>query len=230
MAGRRSRPRPCRNGTTGGSAADAARVYTVSDRNALVAALAFPDATPKIIRIAGVIDANVDADNQPLTCADYARPDRADRRRSYSLDAFLAAYDPRRVGPRQSQWPAGTRPRGLGRRAAGARAHPHPGQHHHCRRHARCGPARRLARHPPGSTSGNQPMNVIIRNLSFEDSYDCFPQWAPTDGATGNWNSLYDAISVRNATHVWIDHNASATSPRADATLPHVLRPDLPGA
>src|SRR5688500_17492121 len=35
-------------GTTGGSAAAPARVHTVSDRNALVAALNFPDATPKI--------------------------------------------------------------------------------------------------------------------------------------------------------------------------------------
>jgi pectate lyase len=61
---------------------------------------------------------------------------------------------------------------------------------------------------------------VIIRNIAFEDSYDCFPQWAPTDGATGNWNSLYDAISVRNATHVWIDHDSFADRLTADSTLP----------
>jgi len=37
-----------------------------------------------------------------------------------------------------------------------------------------------------------------------------FPEWSPRDGVTGNWNSQYDAISVRNATHVWIDHNRFA--------------------
>jgi pectate lyase len=34
--------------------------------------------------------------------------------------------------------------------------------------------------------------NVIIRNLTFEDAFDCFPQWDPTDGASGNCNSQYD--------------------------------------
>lgn len=72
----------------------------------------------------------------------------------------------------------------------------------------------------PSSTSGNQPMNVVIRNLRFEDTYDCFPQWSPTDGALGNWNAQYDAISVRNATHVWIDHNSFADVATADSTLP----------
>jgi pectate lyase len=63
-------------------------------------------------------------------------------------------------------------------------------------------------------------MNVIIRNLAFEDTYDCFPQWAPNDGSTGNWNSLYDVISVRNATHVWIDHNSFGDVATANETLP----------
>src|SRR5262245_24735249 len=80
-------------GTAGGSAADDAHVFTVSDRNALVAALNFPDATPKIVRIEGMIDANVDANGQPLTCTDYARTD-PQTGELYSLDAFLAAYDP----------------------------------------------------------------------------------------------------------------------------------------
>lgn len=207
-------------GTTGGASADPSRVHTVHDRNALVAALAFPDATPKIIRIEGVIDANVDADGQPLSCADYARPD-PQTGTLYSLDAFLAAYDPAtwgRINPNgplerarvasvaaqqarvRIRIPANTTIVGVGR-GAGLR-----GAWFDIR---------------PSSTSGNQPMNVIIRNLSFEDTYDCFPQWSPTDGATGNWNALYDAISVRNATHVWIDHNRFEDVATADATLPN---------
>jgi hypothetical protein len=39
------------------------------------------------------------------------------------------------------------------------------------------------------------------------DTFDYFPQWDPTDGEFGNWNSEYDAISIKNATNVWIDHN-----------------------
>ncbi|MGO4221175.1 polysaccharide lyase family 1 protein [Lysobacter sp. TAF61] len=206
-------------GTTGGSAADAAHVFTVSDRNALVAALAFPDATPKIIRIAGMIDANVDDAGNALTCADYARPD-PQTATPYSLEAFLATYDPAvwgRVNPSgplerarvasaaaqqarvRIRVPANTTIVGVGR-GAGLR-----GAWIDIR---------------PGSTSGNQPMNVIVRNISSVDTYDCFPQWAPTDGAEGNWNSLYDAISVRNSTHVWIDHNAFLDIDSDDRTQP----------
>ncbi|MBU8975991.1 MULTISPECIES: hypothetical protein [unclassified Lysobacter] len=194
-------------GTTGGSAADAAHVFTVSDRNALVAALNFPDATPKIIRIEGMIDANVDADGNPLTCEDYARAD-ATTGELYSLPAFLAAYDPTTWGRVN---PSGPQERA---RVASAAA-----QQARVRIRVPANTTIIGADHGdglrgawldirPSSTSGNQPMNVIVRNLLLVDSYDCFPQWAPTDGADGNWNSLYDAISVRNATHVWIDHNA----------------------
>lgn len=206
-------------GTTGGSAASADRVHEVHDRNELVAALAFPDPTPKIIRIVGTIDANVDAEGQPLDCADYARPD-PQTATPYTLETFLAAYDPAtwgRVNPSgplerarlasvaaqqarvRIRIPANTTLVGVGRdaRVRGA-----------------------WFDIRPGSTSGNQPMNVIVRNLRFEDTYDCFPQWSPTDGATGNWNSQYDAISVRNATHVWIDHNDFRDAATDDATLP----------
>jgi len=174
------------NGTTGGSAAAPSRVHRVRDRNQLVAALAFPDATPKIIEIEGVIDGNVGVDGAPLSCADYARPD-PQTGEMYSLAAFLAAYDP--SGPWGRVNPSGPLER-----------------------------ARLDIR--PSATPGNQAMNVIVRNLSFEDTYDCFPQWSPTDGAQGNWNAQYDAISIRNSTHVWIDHNRFADVTTADATLP----------
>ena len=39
------------------------------------------------------------------------------------------------------------------------------------------------------STAGGNPTNIIIRNLNFLDTYDCFPPWSPTDGALGNWNA-----------------------------------------
>ena len=34
-----------------------------------------------------------------------------------------------------------------------------------------------------GPESGSRAMNVIIRNLTFLDTADCFPEWSPNDGA-----------------------------------------------
>ena len=206
-------------GTTGGAAATADKVYTVRTRNELVAALAFPDATPKIVYVDGTIDANVDYANNPLSCDDYARPDPTTGT-PYTRDAFLAAYDPAvwgRVNPLgpleraraasaaaqqarvRIRVPANTTIVGLGKKAKLRGA---------------------WLDIRPATTSGNVAMNVIVRNLSLFDTHDCFPQWAPNDGAAGNWNSLYDAISVRNATHVWIDHNRFEDRDTIDSGLP----------
>lgn len=208
------------NGTTGGSAAAPNRVHRVRDRNQLVAALAFPDATPKIIEVEGVIDANVGADSAPLSCADYARPD-PQTGEMYSLTAFLAAYDP--SGPWGRVNPSGPQERARVASVAAQQA----------RVRVRVPANTTIVGVSPGaglrgawldirpsSTSANQPMNVIVRNLSFEDTFDCFPQWSPTDGAQGNWNAQYDAISIRNSTHVWIDHNRFADVSTTDDTLP----------
>jgi pectate lyase len=62
--------------------------------------------------------------------------------------------------------------------------------------------------------------NVIIRNLTFVDAADCFPQWDPTDGANGAWNSLYDNISVTGSTHVWVDHNTFTDGDNPDSAQP----------
>jgi pectate lyase len=212
-------------GTTGGSAAAPENVYLVTNRNELVAALAFPSSTPKLIYVKGTIDANVDAQGNPLTCESYYRadpsPPAGEPPVTYSLEAFLAQFDP--AGPWGRVNPSGPLERA---RAASAAAQA-------ARVRIRI-PANTtlygIGANPtirgawfdirPSSTSGNQPMNVIIRNLSFEDTVDCFPVWAPNDGAQGNWNSAYDSISVRNATHVWVDHNRFADVTSADHTLP----------
>src|SRR5688572_10808912 len=84
-------------GTTGGSQAVPAQVYIVTNRAELIAALnngvfsstspANPSNEPNIIYVDGTIDMNVDDNNQPLTCEDYYRD-------GYTLEAFLATYDP----------------------------------------------------------------------------------------------------------------------------------------
>jgi len=57
-----------------------------------------------------------------------------------------------------------------------------------------------------GSSSSSPVDNIVIRNVAFEDSFDFFPQWDPTDSGTGRWNSAYDNVSIMYATHVWLDH------------------------
>lgn len=67
-------------GVTGGSAAAPEQVYVVTNRRELIAALnngvpsstspSNPSEEPKIIYVKGTIDANVDDDNNPLTCED----------------------------------------------------------------------------------------------------------------------------------------------------------------
>lgn len=61
---------------------------------------------------------------------------------------------------------------------------------------------------------------VIVRNLHFRNPCDVSPVWDPKDGAKGNWNSLYDAVTVSASRHVWIDHNSFTDAPTTDDTLP----------
>jgi pectate lyase len=194
----------------------------VSNRKELVAALAYPDPTPKLIYVKGTIDVNVDEAGQPLDCKAYYRPDPATGE-PYSPFAFMAMYDPAGPAGKDKKDPFGGQ--------ENARAASHAAQM-----------ARVRIRVPANTTligvgadatligawidiapelaSGNQPMNVIVRNLNFEDTVDCFPEWSPTDGVTGNWNSAYDSISIRHATNVWIDHNRFADVRSRDESQP----------
>jgi pectate lyase/pectin methylesterase-like acyl-CoA thioesterase len=61
---------------------------------------------------------------------------------------------------------------------------------------------------------------VIVRNLHIVAPCDVGPVWDPTDGATGNWNSAFDAIGIVTATQVWIDRNTITDAPVTDDTLP----------
>src|SRR5689334_418841 len=59
-------------GTTGGAAAMSVR--TVTKRSELAAALAADPGAPKIIRVRGTIEGNVDARDRPMSCTDFADP------------------------------------------------------------------------------------------------------------------------------------------------------------
>jgi pectate lyase len=191
-------------GTTGGAAATADHVYTVTNRQELVAAFA-AGSTPKIVFVSGTIDANVDASNQALPCSAYEVP-------AYSLEAYLATYDPAVWGRVAPSGPLET-----ARRASQA--------NQQARIRINIPANTTLVGLPGAQIVGahlrvNDADNVIVRNIAFVDAHDCFPAWDPTDGATGNWNSAYDNLSLIGATHVWVDHCAFTDGDNQDANQP----------
>ncbi|MDQ0685080.1 pectate lyase [Streptomyces achromogenes] len=197
-------------GTTGGAKADAAHTFTVSTRAQLVKALgSASDTAPRIIKVKGTIDANTDDSGKKLTCASYASGT------GYSLSAYLKAYDPSSYG--RSKLPSGTQEKA---RAAA--------QSKQAKNIVFKVPANTSVVGVPGTAAGisggmlqiQNVDNVIVRNLNFSATEDCFPQWDPTDGSTGNWNSNYDSVTLRGATHVWADHNTFTDAPHLDSVNP----------
>ena len=210
-------------GTTGGSQAIPAQVYTVTSRAELIAALnngvpsstspSNPSDEPKIIYVDGTIDMNVDDNNQPLTCADYYRD-------GYTLEAFLATYDPAVWGREEDPSGPLEDARLVSRNIQQSRVRIRIGSNTTIVGLDKHATIRGGWFDIRGSSSVNRT-NIIIRNLTFEDTYDCFPEWSPTDGALGSWNALYDSISLRNTDHAWIDHNTFVDRDTADSALPH---------
>ncbi|WP_314612665.1 pectate lyase family protein [Streptomyces stackebrandtii] len=188
-------------GTTGGSAAEASRVVTVTTWEEFRAALEAPGTEPRIVKVVGTLNATADG------CAAFEAP-------GYDFARYLADYDPavwgyenEVSGPQEElraasataqgqaikvKVPANTTIVGVGKHA--------------------------------GITGGSLQVqgvdNVVVRNLTLESPLDCFPQWDPTDGATGAWNSEYDSLVVYGATHVWIDHNTFTDGAHPDSSLP----------
>lgn len=192
-------------GTTGGAAADAAHVHTVTTWAGFKAALAAGGAAPKIIKVRGTIDAVSEG------CDAFAAP-------GYDFDAYLARYSPGAWGldTDLSAEPDDS-PEGL-RRASAAR------QDQAVKVEI---PANttiigigRNAGFKGASLQIKAVDNVIVRNLALESPLDCFPQWDPTDGAAGNWNSEYDTAVVHGATHVWLDHNTFTDGSHPDSAAP----------
>jgi pectate lyase len=196
-------------GTTGGSAATEENVFVVHDRAGLVAAVA--GAVPKIVYVQGTINGFEAPDGSRLTCADLADP-------GYSLEAYLAAYDPAvwgRVAPSGPLEEARVR----------------SVQNQTRQTQVNVGPNTTLVGLPGAELTEltlmlDRASNTIVRNLAFADAHDCFPAWSPTDGATGNWNSQFDLASVRRSTNVWFDHNTFSDGDHPDSAQPvHFGRP-----
>ncbi|MEV6200053.1 polysaccharide lyase family 1 protein [Streptomyces sp. NPDC051771] len=188
-------------GTTGGAAADASRVFTVTTWTELRAALAVPGTEPRIVKVAGTLDA-VEAG-----CAAFEAP-------GYDFQRYLADYDP-------AVWGYETEVSGPQEQARAASATAQ-GQAIKVKVPANTTlvGVGRDATILGGSLQVTGVDNVVIRNLKLESPLDCFPQWDPTDGATGAWNSEYDSLVVYGSTHVWIDHNTFTDGRYPDSSLP----------
>ncbi|WP_239131376.1 pectinesterase family protein [Planobispora takensis] len=201
-------------GTTGGSAARPENIHTVSTRAQLLAAIGDPaDNTPKIIYVKGAVDADTDDAGNPLTCASYAV-------NGYSLQAYLAAYDPAVWG--RDKVPSG--PLEDARKASYDKMAKHVtvtlGSNV-----TLIGLGRDAALKSFGIRVTNAD-NVIVRNLTVTDTSDCFPQWDPTDGEEGAWNASFDNIEISGSTHVWLDHNTLNDGDNPDSDQPlHFGRP-----
>ncbi|MFV0136716.1 polysaccharide lyase family 1 protein [Streptomyces sp. HMX87] len=193
------------SGTTGGAAADPEHVYTVRTWPEFKAALAAGGGVPRIIKVKGMIDAVADG------CDAFAAP-------GYDFDAYLEKYSPENWG-RDTDLEAepDDSPEGL-RRASAARQD--AAIKVNVPSDTTIIGVGRGAGFKGASLQIKGVDNVIVRNLTLESPVDCFPQWDPTDGSKGNWNSEYDSAVVYGSTHVWLDHNTFTDGDHPDSAAP----------
>ncbi|MFG2024657.1 polysaccharide lyase family 1 protein [Streptomyces sp. NPDC048825] len=189
-------------GTTGGSAADAAHVYTVTTWAEFKRALADGGDAPKVIKVKGMIDAVSEG------CEAFVAG-------GYDLQQYLKDYDP-------AVW-------GNDRPASGpqedARVASAANQDTAIKANVPSNTTIVGVGKNSGILGGSLQIkgvsNVIMRNLTIEAPLDCFPKWDPTDdNNTGNWNSEYDAVVVYGTDHVWIDHNTFTDGRYPDSERP----------
>ena len=209
-------------GVTGGSAADAAHVSTVRTwdefRAALGGGAARGDTTPRIVYVEGTIDAFAGADGARLTCEDFGQQVAVggDPAAPFSMDDYIAAYDPTVYG-----WIDPSGPLEDARVAAAsvqaAQTQQHVGSN------VTIVGLGKDARIVGANVRIRDSSNVILRNLTFSDAYDCFPQWDPADTDQGNWNSAYDNVSVWTSTNVWVANSTFDDGDHPAQSLPTVF-------
>ncbi|KMY48588.1 pectate lyase family protein [Peribacillus loiseleuriae] len=200
-------------GTTGGAKADKNQIYTVSTKRDLIQALGGnnatngKNATSKIIYVKGKIELNVDLNNQPVGAEYYADP-------AYDFSGYLNAYDPMVWGYSEEVYGPFEEARARSQKKQKNEMVINIGSN------TTIVGVGKDAKIKGGSLMLNNVENIIIRNIEFEAPVDFFPQWDPTDGEYGEWNSEYDNISIINGTHhVWIDHNTFSDGENTDKSF-----------
>jgi len=202
------------NGTTGGSQADEHHIYTVTNREELIRALGGDNKTngqnhkPKIIYVKGTIELNVDEYNNLVGPEYYANGT------GYDFNDYLEAYHPDTWGYEEE----------VEGNLEDARAEAQQKQKEQIVINVGSNTSiigiGNDAKIIGGSLILSRVENIIIRNIEFEAPRDFFPQWDPTDGTYGEWNSEYDNVSITNGTeNVWIDHNTFTDGEHTDASF-----------
>ena len=185
-------------GTTGGATAAPEDVHEVATRDELAAAVAGNE--PKIVYVKQHIDANTAPDGTPIACEDYAVD-------GYSLDAYLAAFDPAHWAGQASG------PLEDARKASSANQREQIS--------INVGANTTIVGLGDVQLTGftlniDRVDNVIVRNLRLSDAYDCFPGW---NGDT--WKTEWDNLVVSGSTHVWLDHLTLDDGGTVDADQPN---------
>ena len=163
-----------------------ARRLDVRTRADLDAAMRLGD-TPKLLRIHGRVDLA-----EGRGAADFADP-------GFDFDAYCKAYLPGAWGRRAPAGPLEeARKRSAARQSAAVTVRVPP-------RTAIVG-ATRDAGFADGALVLERAHGAVLRNLHFHGVRDHFPAWDPMDGREGEWNSEYDAVSVKRTRNAWVDH------------------------
>ncbi len=210
-------------GVTGGSAAESSHVFEVSTwqelRDALGGTTAQNQDTPRIIYVKGTINAMTKSDGEgTFTCEDIANQVIvSDTGKAFSMADFIAHFDPE--GPWGMATPSGPleEARVEATKLQGKQIQQRFGSNVTLigvGKDAHIIGAHLLVR---------DVSNVIVRNLRISDAYDCFPEWDPTDGSAGNWNGLYDNLSIMTTEHAWIDHVTLDDGEHPRQSLPKVF-------
>jgi len=231
--------------TVGGAKARGPKVFTVTNRQQLLDAFAQGGNDAKIVLIDGTINLSTDATGKELVEKDFADP-------AYAFEAYKNAYAPdqwNRQVLTQGKPPALSGPQEEARKRSAQKqksvveiAVPS---------NTSLIGMDRGARIIKGNLVLNKVDNVIIRNIAFEDAFDYFPAWNPGEGFSaqtddkaslpgcqetfvddntgphrcsgGRWQAAYDLITLKGASHVWIDHCTFSDGKRFDVLYPSVF-------
>ncbi|QXT42887.1 pectate lyase family protein [Serratia fonticola] len=209
-------------GVTGGSTADSSHVYEVRTwqelRDALGGTNAQRETTPRIIYVKGTINAMEKHGGEGVyTCESLANQVIvSDTGSAFSMADFIEHFNPE--GPWGMVTPSGPLEEA---RVAATKLQSQQIQQRFGSNVSLIGVGKNA--HIIGAhLLAKEVSNVIVRNLRISDAYDCFPEWDPTDGSAGNWNSLYDNLSIMTTEHAWIDHVTLDDGEHPRQSLPKV--------
>ncbi|KAG8921802.1 hypothetical protein FRC02_012348 [Tulasnella sp. 418] len=212
--------------TMGGANAPKKSIFTVKNYNQLKTALSnygSPD-SPKIIYLDGVISGNTLPDGTPATEDYYARDT------SYKWDLYLQSFNE----TYKAQLAASSNPadqeklqilneQADGRYVASVEQKKQVTLKVGANTTIKPAKTAKVARIEDIALAVNWTSNVILQGFQMYTPIDLFPEWDPTDGSTGNWNSGFDAIGIVTSTNIWLDHLTISDDNHPDSAEPTIF-------